>query len=93
MGDRITKILPCPKCGKESEQYNASSSLIWTWDCEHCGWQDERRYYEASNNVIMLITPEEARKRGLIFDCPQCKKRMTYWEKERYQKCIDCHLN
>ena len=90
MGDRTTTILPCPKCGKESEQYDAPSSLIWNWDCEHCGWKDDKHYYEGKNNTIWLLTKKEARKKKLISDCPKCKKIMTWWEKEKIEVCIDC---
>jgi len=59
MGDRITTYLPCPKCGEETEQYDASSSLMWIWNCEHCGWKDDRDYYEVSEHEIHLCTEEE----------------------------------
>lgn len=62
MGDRITTFLPCPKCGKETEQYDASSSLLWVWNCENCGWKDERDYYELPNNTIALMTKKQYEK-------------------------------
>ena len=66
MGDRTTTYLPCQKCGKESEQYDAPSCLMWSWTCEHCGWRDDRNYYETSANTIELIGKKEAKKRKLI---------------------------
>jgi len=67
MGDRTTTYLPCPNCGKESEQYDAPSCYMWSWNCEHCGWKDLRNYYETEPNTIELMTEEEAKKRGLIW--------------------------
>jgi len=90
MGDRITTYLPCPKCGKESEQYDAMSSLIWSWKCEYCGWHDDRDYYEGRHDEKLLLTEKEARKKKLIFTCPVCKKTMTWWEKEKWGKCVMC---
>lgn len=68
MGDRITTYLPCPKCGKKTEQYDASSSLLWVWNCEHCGWHDPRSYYEVDETHIVFCTEEEAR---------MCEKKNT----------------
>jgi len=91
MGDHITSFVACPKCGKETEQHDASSSLLWSWNCESCGWNDPKDYYEGRDNVLELITKEEAIAKGLIFDCPDCKERMTWWEKEDFGKCICCN--
>lgn len=66
MGDRITTYLPCPKCGKESEQYDQSSALTWVWICDNCGWKDDRDYYETEPNTIELLTEKQALERGLI---------------------------
>jgi hypothetical protein len=90
MGDRTTTYLPCPECGKESEQYDAPSCLIWSWDCWHCGWKDNRRYYEAPNNQIWLISEKDARGKELIMDCPKCKEKETWWENRDYGMCIEC---
>jgi len=67
MGDRTTTYLPCPKCGKESEQYDAPSCLMWVWICDYCKWKDDRNYYETSENTIELITEKEAKKRKLDY--------------------------
>lgn len=93
MGDRTTSFVPCPKCGKETDQYDAPSSLMWCWSCESCGWSDPRDYYEAPENVIELITKEEAIAKGLIMECPDCKERMSWWERDSYGKCICCNQN
>ena len=90
MGDRITTYPPCPKCGKKSEQYSAYSCLQWSWHCEHCGWKDDRDYYETDENTIGLMTEKEARERKVIFDCPVCKETMTWWEKDKYKMCSEC---
>jgi len=90
VGDRTESTLPCPKCSKPSSQYDAPSCLQWCWSCDSCGWSDPRDYYEAPGNVIELITKEEAILKGLIFDCPGCKERMSWWERDSYGKCILC---
>ncbi len=76
MGDRITTYLPCPQCGKETEQYDASSSLLWVWQCDACGWHDPRSYYEISDHEIVLCTKEEARKNGGLATCKNCGKEV-----------------
>lgn len=90
MGDRTTTYSPCPKCGKEMETYDAPSCLMWSEHCDHCGYDDGLNYYEAPNNMLYLITEEQAIKDGLIMDCPLCGDTMTWWEKERYSMCIMC---
>ena len=67
MGDRTTTYFPCPKCGKEVEQYDAPSSLIWSCYCESCDWKDDRDYYEMDDNTIELLTPEEAKAKGVYY--------------------------
>lgn len=59
MGDRITTYHPCPQCHKEMETYDASSSLMYVSQCDHCGYKDRREYFEISENEIRLITSEQ----------------------------------
>ena len=59
MGDRITTHHPCPQCHKEMETYDAMSSLMYVSKCDHCGYKDQRDYFEVSENEIHLITPEQ----------------------------------
>ena len=89
MGDRITTFLPCPKCGKESEQYDASSSLLWVWTCEHCGWKDDKEYFEKSISEIVLCAPEEARKNGGLVICKKCGREVmgSYITKDGCEEC------
>lgn len=72
------------------ETYNAPSCLLWNRHCDHCGYDDGLNYYEAPNNVIELLTKEQARKKGLIMDCPICNEQMTWWEKKRLGMCMVC---
>ena len=66
MGDRTTTYLPCPKCGGETEQYDAPSSLMWVWDCDECGWRDDRTYYNTEPHTLELLSKKEVQKRGLL---------------------------
>jgi len=54
MGDRTIQYKKCPVCGKEYEEYDAPSSLIFVGICENFGWKDKRQYYEISENEIEL---------------------------------------
>ena len=92
MGDQISWTEDCEQCGGEQtvDCYDASSSLLWSRHCEKCGWNDPRGYYESDANNIELITEKEARARGIIMDCPECKKSMTWWERDNYGICISC---
>ena len=72
------------------EYYDAPSSLMYIGHCDSCDYRDPLGYYEAPDNVIELCTNEQAIEKGLIMDCPKCKKQMTYWEKDEYGKCIMC---
>ncbi len=89
MGDRTTTYLSCPKCGAETEQYDAPSSLMWVWNCEKCGWKDDRDYYEISETNLVLCSEEEARKNGGLKTCQTCGKEVmgSYIQGE---KCIEC---
>lgn len=61
MGDRTTTYYPCPNCGKQAEQYDAPSSLIWSNHCDYCGWDDRLNYYEDKDGVtVHRLTYEEA---------------------------------
>ena len=93
MGDRITTYLPCPKCGKESEQYDAPTCLLWSWTCEHCGWSDKRDYYEIGRNFnnIELLTKEQAIKRKILIKCPDCGKYTLAWWIKEEGRCDDCN--
>jgi endogenous inhibitor of DNA gyrase (YacG/DUF329 family) len=75
MGDRTTWWGPCPKCGKEIEWYDASSSLLYGANCE-CGWADPLHYYEISDDEIVLCTIEEARQNGGWIKCEKCGKEI-----------------
>ena len=92
MGDRTWWYEKCPKCGEEIEVYDAPSCLQFSRECQ-CGWTDGLDYYEARDNVIELLTEKGARKKKLIFDCPKCKQKMIWWEKEKYKMCIVCSQN
>lgn len=59
MGDRITTYHPCPQCHKEMETYDAMSSLMYVSKCDHCGYEDQREYFDISEHEIALITPEQ----------------------------------
>ncbi len=59
MGDRITTYHPCIQCRKQMETYDAMSSLIYVSKCDHCGYEDQRDYFEVSENEIRLITSEQ----------------------------------
>ena len=79
MGDRITTYHPCPQCYKEMETCDAMSSLMYVSKCDHCGYEDQRDYFEVSENEIRLITPEqlkELEKKG-----PKVKKFRKWLEK------------
>lgn len=92
MGDRTWCYLPCPQCGAETEQFDAPSSLIWAWNCDACGWSDKRSYFEVDDHpmTIELMTDEEARERGILMDCPECKGLMVIFEKKYWGKCWQC---
>lgn len=59
MGDTTTTFHPCPQCHKEMETYDAPSSLMYVSKCDHCGFKDQRDYFETSENEIQLITQEQ----------------------------------
>ena len=89
MGDRITTYRPCPKCGKETEEYVATSCLQYVWNCDHCGWKSDLDYYQVSDYQIVLCTKEQARKNGGLVVCKNCKKEvMGSYILER--GCIEC---
>ena len=91
MGDRTWWVEKCPKCGADIEVYDAPSCLQWCCHCTKCGYDDGLNYYEAPENCIVLCTREKAVKKGLIMNCPICKKDMTWWERDKYKMCIMCH--
>ena len=62
MGDRTITYYPCPKCGKEMEEYDAPTCLMFVAVCEHCGWKDDRNYYEDENGVLNLCTEKEFKR-------------------------------
>ena len=72
MGDRYLSYYPCPQCGKEVEECDASSSLMFIAICDACGWKDPRDYYEIGENEIALCTKEELQE--LIESNPEIKK-------------------
>lgn len=41
------------------ETHDAVSSLIYVSRCEHCGYKDQREYFETSEHEIRLITKEQ----------------------------------
>ena len=53
MGDRTITIRKCPKCGKDYEEYDAPSCMMFVGVCD-CGWRDKREYHEISENEIEL---------------------------------------
>lgn len=59
MGEHSFIVHPCPQCHKEMETHDAVSSLIYVSRCEHCGYKDQREYFETSENEIRLITHEQ----------------------------------
>ena len=83
MGDRIITYHPCPRCGKQMETYDTSSSLIYIYiyisECNHCDYKDEREYFDIKEHEIALITPkqlEELKKKN-----PKIKKFREKLEK------------
>lgn len=73
MGDHTWWDEDCPNCKtKDSVKvHDAPSSLQFSRICENCGWTDGLDYYETGNNVIELLTEEEAEKRGIKEDYHQ----------------------
>ncbi len=59
MGEHTFINHPCPQCRKEMETHDAVSSLIYVSKCDHCGYEDQRNYFETSENEIRLITIEQ----------------------------------
>lgn len=59
MGDITTTFHPCPQCHKEMETHDGPSSLIYLSRCEHCGYKDQREYFETGKHEVRLITPEQ----------------------------------
>lgn len=92
MGDRTTTYYSCPKCGKERESYDAPSSLMYFDKCEHCNDVDPRDYYEDTGNRIILCTEEEARKQGLLVECPTCLKECGKVDVVEFKMCHTCYL-
>lgn len=76
MGDRTISTIPCPQCGKDSELYDAPSSLMYEHSCSHCNYRDPREYFEVDAHNIILCTPEEARTCGGLVICPKCTKEV-----------------
>lgn len=95
MGDRTITYRKCPKCGKEVEEYDAPSSLMFVAVCENCGWYDERGYWEKiiNGNVeeTILCTPNQAIEKGLARKCPICKELMPTYQIDEYGMCMWCH--
>jgi len=56
MGSRTITRYPCPKCGKEVEEYDAPTCLMFVVICENCGWYDERDYWERIENGKLVET-------------------------------------
>lgn len=83
MGDRTTIYHPCPQCYKEMETHDAPSSLIYISKCEHCGYEDQRDYFEISEHEIKLITRGQLEK--LKKKDPEIKKFREQLE-NLYQK-------
>jgi len=65
MGDTTKKILPCPKCGKDSDQYDCPTSMLWVWTCDYCGWKDDRNYHVDEDGRLLVISDNEANKIGI----------------------------
>lgn len=76
MGDRITTYY-LHDCGGTVEEYDASSSLIFSASCDKCGWKDDRDYYETGENTIELLTPEQAREKGFCTECGHNTEALT----------------
>lgn len=55
MGDRIISYKRCPKCGKEYEVYDASSSLMYCAKCDNCGYDEGLSYIEVGSHNIYLV--------------------------------------
>jgi len=68
MGDKTWTYYDCPKCGKTEgvEIYDASNSLIYVEKCRYCDYKVDKDYYETGPHTIMLLTPEEARVKGIV---------------------------
>jgi len=67
MGNRYYTCFPCPKCGKEVEQYDAPSSCIFSALCS-CGWRDERDYF----SVLVHVDGEDLLDHDIVW--------RTWWE-------------
>ena len=90
MGDHITSFYPCPKgCGGEVEEYDASSSLMFSASCNKCNWKDPREYFERSATEIVLCTEEEARENGSLVNCKKCKREIMK-SCVKGNGCYDC---
>lgn len=59
MGDRYISYYPCPKCGREIEEYDAPSCTMFCASCDYCDWKDLRDYFE-------VLLEEEGEPLGCI---------------------------
>lgn len=70
IGDNMSSsidYITCPKCGSTAayrEQDNRTCEV--TFGCPNCNWHGE--------TVDKEIKPKKAKKKGLIFTCPECGK-------------------
>ena len=53
MGDRTITYKICPECGKEYEEYDAPTCMMFIARCD-CGWIDKRGYRELEDGTIEL---------------------------------------
>jgi hypothetical protein len=68
MGNKRIWFENCPHCTQEMECYDSPLSLIWSRQCEECGYRDDRDYYETLDGRIVLLDTLEAISRGLSKD-------------------------
>jgi hypothetical protein len=89
MGDRTWYYSTCPKCGRKDgvETYDAPSCLQYFEGCQYCDYKVDLSYYEEKQNHLVLISKEEARKRGYLCKVCEC----PLWFEERViGVCEDC---
>lgn len=73
MGDRTVSYYDCPNCNTVNgvEIYDAPSCRLYIEECKYCDFKVDIDYYELEKNHLLLLTPVEARERGIV---PYCDK-------------------
>lgn len=66
MGDRYISYYECPVCGGTVEIYDAPTCLLYVEMCHDCEYKVDLDYYETQPHYLELLSPEEARSRGII---------------------------